>query len=525
MVIALTLAAVPVAIGQEVSTEVILSEDELLDALSNGEIDYDTYVLLLDLLLNGIDSSDMNILDLLPSSLASRAEQSRDFLTGAGGSVAGKSYLKYRFGGELKDSGRTRYRATGRYFFSQYWTVDLGLAGEYTGRERFLHRSIMYSTGAKAQRTKMTIGNFRTRLGLGTIVGYRGKLLDYSDKIDGESFLSPDFGGFNGLLAEKNWQAISAVVLGSMGRDSTHSIATAAGQIGLTKAAYLPGAAIALHSIQNRTTDEKVQLIQSGINATHKWKNGSIAGEAVMQAGDYNSGAAVITARNLWRTLNANLSGWTYGREYFGLTSGSSSASLSATCEIAEVDFSYSDRRSGQTGVRAQSELQVLRSSALTSDLVFAHRGKDTSTLQGLAGIDQKINAQNSVTADFQYKSTLKSSTPESIRRRGRIGWRYDDKAIRAQTTAGFTNESTHGEYWSLLVRLLAGKKDSEQWQVWSNWRRIARGTVESWYGFVSVSENLAKDVRGAIKFTDTYSRTTSPRHSPALNLELQVVL
>ncbi len=511
--------------AQDVSTEVIPSEEELLDALSSGEIDYDTYSLLLDLLLNGEDSLRIRLFDLLPSSADYRESQIHDFGKAATFGRYMRSFLSYKFGGELEDAGRTKYRFFGRCRFDSRWVGEIGLAREYSGRERFVRRSISYTDHHPRVDTRVTVGNYRARFGLGTVVGYRTKLVGYSDNVDGESFLFPDFGGFNGGLLELYFNRYHINALWSIQRDSMHSVSTFAASLMTSPHASRVGILVSGNLIRNRITDSIAQVYQIGGYVRQGVYTSLIEAEYSLQEGEAKAGALVVEARKKWSVVSVVASGWSYGQDYLGLSAGSKAASLSRTVEIDDVQFDFSDKQSGQTGGRVQSTMQFVDSWSLNGDMLFARRGDDTATLQGLVGLKHDLGKKHDVTTDFLYKSTVRKSSSENTQRRGKIDWRGDWTRVRARAAIGFTNETTYGEYWSLLVQGLLGKSGRERWRVWSNWRRVMHGRIDAWHGFVSVTEDLAKNVRGSVKFTDSYSRTSTPRHSPTIGFEMQVQL
>jgi len=219
------------------------------------------------------------------------------------------------------------------------------------------------------------------------------------------------------------------------------------------------------------------------------------------------------------------MAGWSYGDGYLGLAAGSRAASLSATDEIESVDFKFSDRRAGQTGVILRTKGEPNPRVSLSGDVLWAQRGADTSTIQTLIAAERMLGGGNQVRLDYQYKSTEKTGSAENNRRRGRIEWTLDRRDWRCRATAGFTDETTYGEYWSLVIQLSGKGKEGDRWQVWSNWRRLSHGRVDYWHGFASITEELTGGVRAGIKFTDTYNRSSTPRHAPSITLEVQVQL
>jgi len=66
------------------------------------------------------------------------------------------------------------------------------------------------------------VGSFTARLGLGTLFGYRGKLMSCSDKINIESLAYPDYGGYNGMYLIGRVEEVEVQFLGSLVRDESH---------------------------------------------------------------------------------------------------------------------------------------------------------------------------------------------------------------------------------------------------------------------------------------------------------------
>lgn len=511
----------------------IPSEDELLDALMAGEIDYETYIVLYDLLVNGVDSSQSYLLDEIPgvlngsrkrTSLLARNQMS-GFASGLQPHSGSGVTFRSRFGGELVDSGRTKYRVKTRYVASPRWSADLSLAREYSGNERVLQRSLAYTGGKPDLVRRVTLGSIRTRFGLGTVIGYRGKLLDFSDRIDGESWLCPDWGGFNGVLMEGGTQNLQGALLGSYLRDSSHTLSTAAARITFDSSPVRPTVIAAVQTLSNRATGRQIHVYQGGIDASHRFHEGSVNYEVSGQTGERNAAAVVVQIEKEWSRADVVMTGWYYGDGFLGLAAGSRSASLSATEEIEEVDFRFSDRRAGQQGMVLRTQGDVLPPVSMSGDLLWAQRGTDTSTIQTLVSAERSLGSGNQLRVDYQYKSTNKAGGPESIRRRGRLEWTLDRSGWRCRTSVGFTDESSYDQYWSLLVQLSGKSIAGDRWQVWSNWRRLSHGRVDYWHGYASITEPLTRGVRGGIKFSDTYNSSSNPKHAPSAMLELLVEL
>jgi hypothetical protein len=525
----LVLAGAAIVTAQEVSTEILPSEDELLDALNNGEIDYDQYIILNDLLLNGVDSSQLYLFEFVPGLHVGRhrsrrsleREQEAAFSTDTGSSAQWGGISRYRYGQELSDNGRAKYRSVSKFLLNDQFAAELTFAREYSGRERVTNRSLTWRGDSSGVVRRVRVGNFREKFGLGTALGYRGKLLDYSDRLEAESWFCPDWGGFNGVVVDAARRNLSATVLGSYQRDSMHSLMTAAVQGKASRAGMNTSVIVAANSVTNRATDQRVNVFHTAVNLTQKTKTNDLAMEIAFQSGEKRALGAAVEAGRETKSYDISVAGWGYSRDFLDFSSGSRAASLSRTEHLDDIEFDYSEKRAGQIGWLVKSDFDVNDKSNALGELLWANRGEDTLTLQGLAGFERQINASHSVRFDYLYKTTEKLGAADNTRRRGRCEWSIIKRQLRVRSSVSFTNETTHGEYWSWLVCFVRKASHGEQVQVWSNLRRFAHGRLDYWYGFVSFTCPVMNGISGGVKLADTYDRTSSPTHAVSCTLEV----
>ncbi|MBI5266070.1 MAG: hypothetical protein HY851_02445 [candidate division Zixibacteria bacterium] len=522
------------ASAQEVSTEVLPSEDELLDALINGEIEYDVYLTLTDLLINGVDTSQLYMFDNIPGLPAPRStsrrsllenEQVRALVGGNRPPAGGQGSIRYRYGQELEDAGRGRYRAVSRYALTPNIEGALSMAREYSGRERILSRSLDVRFDSSNIVRRMTLGSFRERFGLGTAIGYRGKLLSSSNQLNGESMLVPDWGGYNGVRLEMTRSGFNSTVLASYNRDSSHTLFTLGARGTYRLGAVNPTAILATHRLANRQSGTRVSVYNAAVNLSGDGDFGRYALEICSQTGWQKAEAIVIETEFDRGPGDIMLSGWAYSRRFLDLASGSRAAGLSRTEEIEPVDFQFARKRAGQFGALVKTKYQLGTMTRLLLDGMIAARVTDTSTAQGLFGVEHRISSGHALRGDIMYKSNVRLGEPEKVHRRGRIEWQWQASDWRARSAVGFTNESSSGEYWSLVVSITRSIDQNERWQIWSNWRRISHGHIDYWYGYLSFMQPFQKRISGGVKFSDTYNRSSVNHHSPALTLELAVQL
>jgi hypothetical protein len=227
------LALSGVAFGLELSTVVLPSADEALEALESGEISYHQYLQLCEIINYGIDSTTSYLLDEIPNlvyvgesdqplSDPSETEQlqavgGEAMATGGNNPITG--HLGYRFYQQLDETERTWYRTSGNLLVADQFRVRFDIERSKSGRERVVRRSLGYSAPIGTVR-HLVVGSFTARLGLGTMFGYAGKRLDYADRLSAESWLFPDYGGYNGVLVDARTGRLKMTGLVSIQRNA-----------------------------------------------------------------------------------------------------------------------------------------------------------------------------------------------------------------------------------------------------------------------------------------------------------------
>ncbi|HEX2896751.1 MAG TPA: hypothetical protein VHP63_01710, partial [candidate division Zixibacteria bacterium] len=371
--------------SQELSTFVYPSEDELLEAFYSGEIDFIQLVTLQEIIRNGIDSSNIFLLDEIPnlayffeirgaeiSELA--VEQANPYFLEKVEPGPVRVNLSHYMTTELEEEGDSRYRTSGEISANQELKAAFRLHREYSGVERFVYRKLEYRPKNGILK-RLVLGNYTTRLGLGTIIGYRGKLLDFSNEIDGESILYPDYGGYNGIQAQMKNKGLEGEAVFSQVRDSAFAIKTFGGSFGHKGKSFSPSVILAMTNLENRIQDKSIDDFKYGLNLHSKYANGYNEFEISAQSGEENSfGTFVTEGGHLFDQGKLDYALWIYSDQFLDLTAGSKAASIRTTSEIEEVDFSYSDKRSGQEGGLFKSTVELSQNLDFINSLIYARR-------------------------------------------------------------------------------------------------------------------------------------------------------
>ncbi|PWB73792.1 hypothetical protein C3F09_04835, partial [candidate division GN15 bacterium] len=442
-VFCILILAPTVAPGQELSTDVFPSEDELLEALIAGDIDYDQYILLLDIAQHGVDTANLYLLDLVPnlSSLTDRAGQSgletdqqELFVRRAGARPSRVRYLYYR---TLDTKEQFRYRLDSRVRVSDSWRAEFGIRRELSGRERFVGRSLIYQTDSGLVR-KVAFGSVTERYGLGSVIGYRGKLLRYSDELDAESFFCPDNGNFNGVSADlrmPTWQIRS---MASYVRDTSLALSTFALMAEPTAGVIRPYAVFGGNRLRNRATGGKIDDFKLAGGIVLRDARHYVAAEYCAQTvSGRESGTLLFEGAHGLRRIRLEYAGWWYGDNYLDLTSGGKAAGISTRIDLPEVDFALTSKRPGQRGGRLSVRTDLGPATRLFGSAIYARRNADSGNFQWLEGLERELTKQLSVRIDYLHSSKDRNTVDEAdtrFNRRVRAETRFITDKVRLRT-------------------------------------------------------------------------------------------
>jgi len=324
--------------AQEFETEVYPSEDELLEALDRHEIDSDLYLILREIHMNGIDSSNLYLLDQLPNAsyfrnqtrqyLSALESKQTDALLRKRESIQPRyGWIRYRFQNRLEREDASRWRTSGQLMLNRSLHFDFQLRREFTGSERFISRSIKYNSSEKLLR-EVIVGNFSRRFGLGAIYGYRGILLDFSEQFESESFLYPDYGGYNGVFARAVHGIFESKLLISVNRDRAHIINTAGLMLSVKRETIIPSFTVGVTRVKSRLSGETAVDVKAGATVEHNYNSGTNDVEIVLQSSETNSFAVVAEGTHHNPQYRINYALWSYEDSFIDLTGGSKASRI-----------------------------------------------------------------------------------------------------------------------------------------------------------------------------------------------------
>jgi hypothetical protein len=182
------------AVGaQELSVSVYPSIEELIEAERIGEIDLFQLFSLEELSQLQFDSASLFLQDRIPnlsyfsSSVKSleptlRSEQRTPFMQESSPQRTVSGRFRHVYNQRFTDE-QSRYRSSARLLFPNSVAATFDIRRDYSGRERIVRRSVSIRPDSGVLK-EIVLGNFSARYGLGTIIGYRGRLVEPSTRID-----------------------------------------------------------------------------------------------------------------------------------------------------------------------------------------------------------------------------------------------------------------------------------------------------------------------------------------------------
>ncbi len=418
----LVLAFASSVLSQELSTEVYPSEDELHEALVTGSLDSLQYTLLLDILTHGIDSTNRFLIDEIPN-LSHFLPNWRDLITGLEREQETpfrkppsrhrewKANLRYRYAQQVRENGRARDGTAGVLRLTEHWRASFSLRRNYGGHEHFTGRSIHYRDNSGVLR-ELELGNFSTRLGLGTVFGHRGRVLDPVPDLSTESFLFPDHGGFNGFHVKIEDHGSNVDLLASVSRNSEHRLLATGVMLAFDGLPLRPGVIVGVTRLTSRVSHQTVHDLKYGLTLRHEYTRGYAAAELCDQAGDHSSTSAlVVEGRHHFESAQLRFAGWAYSDQFLDLTAGSKAAGIRRKLTLDEVDFEYSAKRPGQEGGLIKSIVLLTSDIELVNSFLYAGINRDTADYDLLCALVRRFRPGLSIRVDYLARTRKRVRT------------------------------------------------------------------------------------------------------------------
>ncbi len=528
MVAILILCAV--AYADDLNPEVYPSEDELYEAYLRGDLDYETYRNLVDLIETGLDSTNQYLLDELPGvspmpTVDSTGEGPERMAAFRQPGIRDQSdqwhgYLKARASRVLEDTDE--YKS---YYFlnsdiGTSWNINAKLNRNERGVYEWTRRSVEYNSNRGALK-KFRLGSFNARFGSGLNLGYRGRLLSKGDEESDESVVYPDFSGFNGIYLEGSSGRNPARWLLHLDQNDTHKFQMSAVSLS-ARHKRLSGELIGLGAIlENRQTGREYKYIQAGTYVMYDAYDHKVSAEIAVQHYTQDFiGAALIEGLYDVEPVELQLSLWHYADDFLNLTGGGRSGQLYHTVTIDSLDFSLSDRRTGQDGFRLKSETELsdkIISTVAVSSYGFNDYHKKTELYAALTGL---VRNNYVLTLDYRFKRSYDYGDISSGNET-RLEYKLKQNGVYLRTYIGYQTDDIH-DYAMMFVRTSREVPSVGVLELWCNLDKINLDSHQLDYMYVYVQERVPvrQFLHIIAKYSYRYSRSYTDRKQSSFYIE-----
>lgn len=519
-----------------VSLEVYPSDEELFEAFLRGDIDYQTYINLAELFENGIDSTELYLLEEIPNinyflesyiNDYSRLEweQAESFIIeDARDEKKTAGFFRARSYRKLEENGGEKNHFYLKSALNEQWSLDARFSDNYTGEKEWGKRSVVYRSRKGAVR-KIIFGNFTTRFGLGLSVGYRGKLLSKDEPLSEETLLFPDYGGFNGLYLEggRTKDAMKALVH----HDQNQMFRISAGAFDfMTKYKHFQWEGIVLGSIvENRLTDVKYRHYQLGSFVKYKRNAFNAAVEMAFPVDALSSSpAALFESKFSTDEITVKLSAWHYGDDFINLTGGGRAGSFYRTVSVDTVDYEFRDKRVDQRGILLRSK--VVLGYDVQHEFILSVYGQDRyrNFVKLVSAFEIPVTAGSLIRFDIRSvreKDVVEILTESEFR----LEYRLKQELLDLRSYLGFTRDKADRKYLSYFMRLKNRFRGFGLAELWLNLARVDRssGHIDYFYAYIREALNLSAALEVGAKYSYRYNRRISDREQSILQLEAKL--
>lgn len=526
--------------AQELSTVVLPSENELAEALLNGEIDSAQYEILLEIIEHGIDSTNSYLLDevpnlfYIPTSMGTfttdlEIQQQQPFQFSMPLSTGKTVYFNHRYTRNLTESSKSGYLSTTRVLLGRNWRLSFQIRRDKTGRERFTERTIAY-INKKGVIREMKLGSFKTRWGLGTIMGYHGKLFDYSERLDFESFLFPDYGAFNGFYGSVKIAGTEGRTLLAVSRNEKYNLISAGTMLSRNLMKNTVGGVIlGINRMENRSRQIPFIDRKLALYVRHTYSAGYSGLESTRQFGDGGGAMAVVgEGRHHISRMEFKYAAWWYADRYIDITGGSKATNIRNTVTIDEIDFTLSNKRAGQKGVMVKTVVHPLERWELYNAVLVTRLNRDTGNTEYLAGLGTKVSSVLTLNGDYlarlKERSGTKNQTDIAVHR-FRIESKISFNSLSMRIYFAYNIDKNKDDYYSFFTGFKYRKAGLETFEIWSNLERIEPDLIRYWYLYMKTTQNLFRNFALSVKIGNAYRRNAVNKNLTTFSAELKTVL
>ena len=518
--------------SQQLETVVYPSEDEIREAFELGEISYEQYIILLELIINGIDEHSLYLLDEIPitftasdKSLQSELDNNVKPFLEIKKSSDTRLLIKHRFASYIEDDASSKYQTSFRY---SYGLIDseLKIRREYSGRERVIRRFVTFSDLSNSLK-QFTLGNYSKRFGLGALFGYHGKMISFSEQIDRESFLFPDYGGYNGLYSK--WKISPGVLesLYSINHDSLNSVSSFGLSLKNERNKSQTALIVGFNKIKNRINNKSILDFKTSLFNRFEKKFWYISTEFAFNRYKENQATAIIAeGAYSHSTAKVSYAFWHYGNSYLDLSSGSKTSLISEKIYLDEIQYDFFSRRVGQTGGVIKTNFQIDDKIDGSFSLLHANKNSDSTETEIFWQIAHGLTEHITFSADVLNRIKIRRESDadnNQTKTKYRLQMKYRTGQISCRSYLLYTKYDNQDDKYGFFSEVRYKSTNYGNTHFWFNLGQFDRhrSQINYLYLFVKNEKNISDYIKLGFKFSHRYDRSASNKYENQFSIDL----
>ncbi len=353
--------------AQVISPEFYQTEEDLLDGLNQGELTFDQYLELLDLMQRKIDLSsvdsqeviqipDLELSDLKDSTV-NQLEQEKL-----------SAFLKPSIKTEKEFQGEVVWQFQQRFsedkltknYFNLTTTVNKNLsfnleAQNQTNQTEIRRRSLQYFISS--QKLHVILGNFQRKFGKGVNIGNRTYLNYSSDSTLSapNTFLFPLFTRYNGIFLNHQNEKFIPSVFYSENRFGVYQDRIVAGEFLLQIKKFKIGPIFSWQRISDKSY--RFQNHCGSIFGEYQDKTFNLSGEVAFLDRGAQGGVGEFSLTKEKYSLRGIF--WSYSADFIYPPSGGNSNPDYELIDLENLNLSFRSRQAGENGIYLNSVIKI----------------------------------------------------------------------------------------------------------------------------------------------------------------------
>jgi hypothetical protein len=386
------------ALSQSVSAELYETEEDLKEGLEKGDLTYDEYLELLDLIRSKLNSESRDttrllfVPDVTSAELVHRLEVKTRFLSplnkrapfvrlapkkrpGLKGELIWQTYQ------EIEEAERAEHFAILRIGDKKRFAFDLKIEQDESKRFETQKRSLRLFNIWRS--TDVILGNFERRIGLGLNLGYHplfSYALNDSISVD-NSFLYPIRGRYNGIFLESKFKLFHPSFIFSKNRFGDLKDELYALDLSFVYKKSKIGILFTQARLKSSASENFFRDDCQSVYLDLFWKNLRLTSEYALMWNNEEGFALNLNVRRKSYSISGYF--WWYSSEFVHPHGGGvSNPDYESITILDDLDFSYRTRQKGERGILFKSVYDI--SSKVSFDFAFNQWRKNPGSDESL---------------------------------------------------------------------------------------------------------------------------------------------